>query len=263
MFHLYLRMIARFWKLCIARETQYRANFITIAFVGLMETVITILPMMLVFSYADDVVGWGAGEALALVGLFRIAISLYALVMGEGVFKLSEDVQKGSLDLILIRPVHAQFYVTFRHVSLGQIANVFTGVAVFIIGLSQASMSWTPKGALQAAILFSCGMILLGAAISAGSYIAFRATTIEGLPMVLQDVAEMGRYPISFYPGAVRVFLTGVMPVAFVTTFPIDALRGSVGWEMCAIAVAFATFALMGLRWWWNNSVRHYASASS
>lgn len=81
--------------------------------------------------------------------------------------------------------------------------------------------------------------------------------------MVLQDVAEMGRYPISFYPGAVRVFLTGVMPVAFVTTFPIDALRGSVGWEMCAIAVAFATFALMGLRWWWNNSVRHYASASS
>lgn len=263
MFRLYLRMIARFWKLCIARETQYRGNFISIAFVGLMETVITILPMMLVYSYADELAGWGAGETLALVGLFRIAISLYALLMGEGLFKLSEDIQRGNLDLVLIRPVHAQFYITFRHISFAQIANVLIGIIVFVIGLSQASMSWTVAGALQAVILFGCGMILMGVAISAGSYIAFRTTTIEGLPMVLQDIAEMGRYPISFYPMAVRVFLTGVMPVAFVTTFPIDALRGSVGWEMCAIAVTFATIALMGLRWWWNNSVRHYASASS
>ncbi len=263
MFRLYLRMIARFWKLCIARETHYRANFFTIAFVGLMETVITVLPMVLVYSYADEVAGWSAGEALALVGLFRIAISLYALVAGEGVFKLSEDVERGNLDLILIRPIHAQFYVTFRHVSIAQIANVLIGIAVFIIGLSQASMTWTLEGAFQAAILFGCGMVLLIGAISAGSYIAFRATTIEGLPMVLQDVAEMGRYPISFYPGAVRVFLSGVMPVAFVTTFPIDALRGSVGWEMCAVGIAFAAAALFGLRWWWNNSVGHYASASS
>lgn len=263
MFRLYLRMIARFWKLCIARETHYRANFITIAFVGLMETVVTILPMVLVYSYADDVAGWGAGEALALVGLFRIAISLYALIVGEGIFKLSEDVQSGNLDLILVRPIHAQFYITFRHVSFGQIANVLVGIGVFGIGLSQASIRWTLEGVLQAAIVFGCGLILLGVAISAGSYIAFRATTIEGLPMVLQDIAEMGRYPISFYPVAARVFLTGVMPVAFVTTFPIEALRGTFGWEMCAIAIAFATVAFTGLRWWWNNSVRHYASASS
>lgn len=249
--------------MAIARETQYRANFIALAVVGIVETIVTVLPMLLLFGFTDVLSGWTQSEAIALVGLYRIAISFYEMVAGNGVLKLSSDVNSGDLDLLLIRPVNAQFLVTFRYVSLFQIVNVMIGLLVFGIGISQSTVAFGWQSLLQTLMIYSSGLVLLGSIVSAGAYIAFRATTVEQLPWAVMDIAQMGQYPISFYPGPVRSVLTIIVPVAFVTTFPMDALRGSVGWGMCAIAVAFAGAALMGLRWWWNNSVRHYASASS
>lgn len=263
MVRIYLRMIGHFWRLCIARETHYRANFIALAWVAVVETLMTILPMLLIFSYAGEISGWSRAESLALVGLFRTALAIHELLTSGGAYRLSSDIQRGDLDLILIRPVNAQFYVTFRYVSLPNLANVVIGALVFAIGISQSAITVTVTGAVQATVMFVCGLLLFSAAILGGNYIAFRATTIEGLSWMLQDVAAMGRYPISFYPLAVRLFLTAIMPVAFVTVFPINALRGSLGWGMVALSVAFAALAIIALRLWWNNSVRHYSSASS
>lgn len=263
MLKIYLKMIGHFWRLCIARETHYRANFIALAGVAAVQTVMTILPMLLVYSYADTVSGWSQAESLALVGLFQAALAIHELVGSGGAYRLSADIQRGDLDLILIRPVNAQFYVTFRYVSLPNLANVVVGALVFAIGISRSDMPISLSGIVQAAVVFMCGLVLFSAVILGGNYIAFRATTIEGLNWMLQDVAAMGRYPISFYPLAVRFFLTGIMPVAFVTVLPIDALRGSLGWDTCALAIAFVVLAVLLLRWWWDNSVRHYSSASS
>lgn len=260
---MYLRILLRYWKLAIARETQYRANFVALGAVGIVETLVTVLPMLLLFGFTDVLEGWTRGEAIALVGLYRTAISLYELFAGNGVLRLSSDVESGNLDLLLIRPVHAQFLVTFRYVSLFQIVNVLIGLLVFAIGIfaSSVSLAWQPI--LQTIVIFVSGLVLLGSVVSAGAYIAFRATTVEQLPWAVLDIAQMGQYPVSFYPGPVRSVLTMVVPVAFVTTMPMDALRGSLGWEIGAVALAFAAAALIALRWWWNNSVRHYASASS
>lgn len=259
----YLKLMRRFWQLAIARETQYRANFFALGFVGIVETIVTVLPMLLVFSFTDSLAGWSRGETIALVGLYRTAISLYQLIAGGGVFKLSQDVNQGSLDLLLIRPVNTQFLVTFRYVSLFQVINVGIGMLVFAIGISQANTSMAWQSVTQSLVIFACGLVLLTSVISAGAYIAFRAVTVEQLPWAVMDIAQMGQYPISFYPPAVRSVLTVVMPVAFVTTFPIHALRGTAGWGLCALAITFAVFALVTVRWWWGNSVRHYASASS
>lgn len=263
MIRIYLKMIGHFWRLAVARETHYRANFLTLAVVAVVETALTILPMLLVYSFANEVSGWSRAESIALVGLFRTALAIHELVASGGAYRLSHDIENGDLDLILIRPVSAQFYAAFRFVSLPHLVNLVIGVLVFVVGIAQANLSLSLSGAVQAIIVFVCGLVLFNTAILGGSYIAFRATTVEGLNWMLQDVAEMGRYPISFYPRAVQVFLTGVMPVAFVSTFPIDALRASLGWGIVAIAVAFSALAIIALRWWWDNSVRHYASASS
>lgn len=263
MFRIYIKMIGHFWRLAVARETHYRANFFALGIVAIVETAMTILPMLLVYSFASDVSGWSRAESIALVGLFRMALAIHELAASGGAYRLSHDIESGDLDLILIRPISAQFYTAFRFISLPHLVNLIIGSLVFVVGMIQSNIAPSITGAVQAIIVFVCGVVLFNAAILGGSYIAFRATTVDGLNFMLQDVADMGRYPISFYPRAVQIFLTGVMPVAFVTTLPIDALRGSLGWGMVAIAIAFAAAAIAALRWWWGNSVGHYASASS
>jgi ABC-2 type transport system permease protein len=263
MLNTYLRLLRHFWRLNISREAQYRANFIALGVVGIIEAIITVLPMMLLYSFTDELDGWSRGESIALVGLFRTAMAIYLLMAGSGLNMLSQAVRTGELDLLLIRPVNAQFMVTFRYVSLPQLVNVVIGMLIFGIGVSQSGLSFEISHIVVFLTVFVAGLILLTAAISAGSYLAFRATTVEGLPWLMHDFASMGQYPISFYPVGVRVFLTAVVPVAFVTVIPINVLRGTGGWETGLVAIAFAVGAVFTLRWWWNNSVRHYASASS
>lgn len=260
---MYLRLLRRYWQLALARETQYRANFIALGLVGIVETIVTVLPMLLLFSFTDTLEGWNRGETIALVGLFRMALALHGLLVDGGLSQFSGDVNRGNLDLLLIRPVNTQFLVTFRYVSLFQLVNVAIGLLLFGIGVAQAGLHIGWQAAVQAVIVFGCGLVLLTAIVSAGTYIAFRATTVEQINWAVLDIAHMGQYPISFYPSAVRMVLTAIVPVAFVTTIPVDALRGAAGWGMTGVAVVFATVAVMALRWWWENSVREYASASS
>lgn len=260
---MYLRLLRRYWQLAIARETQYRANFVALGIVGIVETIVTVMPMLLLFSFTDVLDGWTRGETVALAGLFRTAFAIHGLVVDGGLSQLSGDVNEGKLDLLLIRPVNAQFLVTFRYVSLFQLVNVAIGLLLFGIGMTQAGITPGWQMILQTVVIFTCGLVLLTGIVSACVYIAFRATTVEQVNWAVLDVALMGQYPISFYPSAVRFALTAIVPVAFVTTVPMDALRGFTGWDTVLLTVAFTALVVQLVRWWWNNSVRHYASASS
>jgi len=73
----------------------------------------------------------------------------------------------------------------------------------------------------------------------------------------------MGKFPVDIFKGFFRIILIYVVPVAYIATFPVEALLGKVGWERIipAIFLAVGTFALS--QWFWNFALRHYSSASS
>ncbi len=80
---------------------------------------------------------------------------------------------------------------------------------------------------------------------------------------VLRGLLEAGRFPIVAYPLAYRVFLTFVIPVAFLTTVPAQALLGRVEWIWVWGSIALAIALLQLSRWFWRFALRFYTSASS
>jgi ABC-2 type transport system permease protein len=80
---------------------------------------------------------------------------------------------------------------------------------------------------------------------------------------VLRSALVAGRYPISAYPAALRTFFTVVLPVAFLTTVPAEAIlgTGSARWLLASLLVAAAALAFS--RWFWGFALRFYTSASS
>lgn len=260
---LYLKLLRRYLSLAIARETQYRANLFALIFVGVVEAFVTVMPMLLLFSFTDSLDGWTRGETIALAGFFRIGLALYAMVADGGIARLSDDINHGHLDLLLMRPVNTQFLVTFRFFSLYQVVSMMIGGIIIATGIAESGVAITLESLLKTTVILACGVALVTVAISAGAYIAFRATTVEELPWAVVDIIHMGQYPISFYPGPVRLVLTMIVPVAFITTVPMDALRGMAGIDTVLLTIGFTAVAIALLHWWWNNSVRHYASAGS
>ncbi len=86
---------------------------------------------------------------------------------------------------------------------------------------------------------------------------------IDNITEVFYAFYEAGRYPVTIYRGAVRVLLTFVVPIAFVTTFPASALLGRIDQATTLIGLALAVGLTVGSNRFWNFAVRHYSSASS
>jgi ABC-2 type transport system permease protein len=80
---------------------------------------------------------------------------------------------------------------------------------------------------------------------------------------VLRATLTAGRYPISAYPETLRVLFTMVIPVAFLTTVPAEAILGrpSWAWLLAGGGMALGFFSLS--RWFWKLALRSYTSASS
>jgi ABC-2 type transport system permease protein len=80
---------------------------------------------------------------------------------------------------------------------------------------------------------------------------------------VIWGLVEAGRFPVSFYRGWVAFALTAVVPVAFLTTFPAQALLGRLDGWVAALAIGVAAASFVLARACWRFALRHYSGASS
>jgi ABC-2 type transport system permease protein len=93
--------------------------------------------------------------------------------------------------------------------------------------------------------------------------LSFWFVRVENILVVFQSMYEAGRWPISLYPGWLRYGLTFIIPVAFATTVPAEALTGRLTWVTLVIAVALAVVLFMLSRLCWRAGLRHYSGASA
>jgi ABC-2 type transport system permease protein len=266
MFHAvrrHFRLWRRFAAQSLVREMHFRTQFITQIVVGVVQLVLSLVPVLLLFSYTDEVNGWSGGEVIALGGIYQIVFALLAIAIETNMGRISGYIRQGELDLILVRPVSSQFYVMLRWLQPGEVFTGLTGVGVVIIGLARAGASPTMVEIVQATILIGCGAILLACCWAAAVFVAFWITTVGPMEMVFRDFLEAGKYPVAFYPFAIRLFLVAILPVGFATTFPTEALVGEGSWTIVQLGIALCAVALYGLRAYWRFAVRFYASASS
>lgn len=259
----HLRLWRRFAAQSLVRDMHFRAQFITQIVVGVVQLVLSLVPVLLLFRYTNEVNGWSVGEVIALGGVYQVVFAILAITVETNMARFSWGIREGDLDLVLVRPASAQFYVMLHRLQIAEIFTAFTGIGVVVIGLARSGAAPSVLEVIQAIVLIACGVVLIACCWAAAVFVAFWITTIGPVVMVFRDFLQAGKYPVAFYPTAIRVFLVGVLPIGFATTFPTSALLGEGSWMTLMLGVAFCALALYGLRAYWRFAVRFYSSASS
>ena len=80
---------------------------------------------------------------------------------------------------------------------------------------------------------------------------------------VLRALLAAGRYPISAYPVILRFIFTLVLPVAFLTTFPAEAILGELKFNILFFGLILSSLFFIFSRLFWKFALQHYTSASS
>jgi ABC-2 type transport system permease protein len=93
--------------------------------------------------------------------------------------------------------------------------------------------------------------------------LAFWFVRMDNALIVFPSFWEAGRWPVDVYPGWLRGILTFLVPVAFATTVPAEALTGQVQPTTFLAALVAAVGLLVVSRLVRLRGLRRYAGASA
>jgi len=259
----YLRLFAAFFRVSVLGEVAYRANFIIQLFQSLLSLGISLIGLAVIFSYTDSLGGWRPDEVLALVGVYFLVGGIIGLLIQPGMEDFIESVRNGTLDFDLTKPEDAQFLVSIQRADIWRLIDIILGLVVLGIALVRMGER---VGAGEAAVFIL--MLIAGGVIIYSfwlilSTLSFWFVRVENILVVFQSMYEAGRWPISLYPGWLRYGLTFIIPVAFATTVPAEALTGRLTWVTLTIAVALAVVIFLLSRFFWRAGLRHYSGTSA
>lgn len=259
----YLRLFAVFFRISVLSEMAYRANFFVQLFQSVVELATALTGLAVVFSHTETLGGWRPDEVLALVGVYFLVGGVIGLVIQPGMAQLIDAVRQGTLDFTLIKPQDAQLLVSIRSVRIWKLFDIGLGFAVLATALLRLGEHVSAGQAVTFAGMLLCGTVIVYSFWLMLATLSFWFVRVENILVVFQSMYEAGRWPISLYPGWLRFALTFLVPVAFATTVPAEALTGRLATPTLLWAVALAVAMLVVSRLFWRRGLRRYAGASA
>lgn len=259
----YLRLLRIFYRYSLLHELEYRVNFLANALLSLFWVTWAVLGITVLFLHTDKLGEWSYPEVLMVAALFTLFNGLMDALWRPNVKAVISQVHTGSFDFVLTKPVNAQFMASLRNIVIWRFGDVLVGIGLIIYALSllRITPGLTQIGAFI--IMLVAGCIIVYSVWIMMVSLAFWFVKIENITEVFSAFYEAGRYPVTIYPGIVRGILTFVVPIAFVTTFPVSALLGKLDWSIMGIGIFLAIAFFLVSNRVWTFALAHYTSASS
>jgi ABC-2 type transport system permease protein len=258
-----LKLIGVFLKVNLQIALAYRADTVVNILLNLMWLAWELLGLRIIFSNTETLAGWGPGELIALLGVFRLVNLLMAAVIWPATEKFNTSVRDGSLDYTLLQPANSLFLVTISRIVVWRVWDLALAVALIVIGVRVAGGAPTPLHLIYFMVLAACGTLVIYSLWIVLIALTFWFVKFDNNVTILQALMDSGRYPVAVYPPWLRLIVTYLVPIAIATTVPMQGLRGDLGaWQVLLfIGIAGASFWIATRVW--SAGVKQYSGASS
>src|SRR5207247_9364660 len=98
--HSAFRILRAFWRLNLAEELQYRANFIASVLGTVFNMATALLTLSLFFHQTTTLGGWDYWEIVVLLGVFSALTGVIEAVVRPGIGQVGGEVRGGGLELV-------------------------------------------------------------------------------------------------------------------------------------------------------------------
>ncbi|BAZ45665.1 hypothetical protein NIES4102_26910 [Chondrocystis sp. NIES-4102] len=257
----YLKILRLFWSTAIAAELEYRLNFLLATITSIANLVGSLFGLFLFYRTGYTFQGWNWQEATIVLGLFTLLQGFSATFLVPNLNSIVKQVEEGTLDFVLLKPISSQFWLSTKTISPWGLPDLFFGMVLIIYAGTKLGLTWYNYVASIIPLCF--GILILYSLWFVLGATSIWFVKVYNVTEVLRGLLEAGRYPMSAYPAIYRIFFTFVVPVAFLTTVPAQAMldRSEITWFFGAAVLAILLFGFSIL--FWRFALRFYTSASS
>lgn len=257
----YWQVLKLFWSTSIAAELEYRLNFVIAALSSLGSFAGSLFSLYLFYRTGYTFAGWSWQDAMIVLGVFTFLQGFSSAFLIPNLNRIVEQVEQGTLDFVLLKPISSQFWLSTKVLSPWGFPDMVVGLGIiFFYGWS---LQIPLTAYLVSSLALAFAMIILYSIWFILGATSIWFVRIYNVTEVLRGLMEAGRYPMAAYPALYRVFFTFIVPVAFLTTVPAEALLGKAPWSWIGGAGLLAIALLIFSHRFWQFALRFYTSASS
>lgn len=258
-----LKLLSSFLKVNIQMSLAYRADTIVNILLNLMWLGWELLSLNIIFSNTTTIGGWGFGELIALLGVFRLVNTLMIALIWPNTEKFNQSIRDGSMDYTILQPINSLFLVTFSRITVWRIWDLLLAVILIVAGINLAGDIVTPLNILTFILLAISGMVIIYSLWIVLIAMTFWFTKFDNNVTILQALLDAGRYPATVYPAWLRVIVTFIIPIAVATTVPLQALRGELGPDQILLFFVVSIVSFWVASKIWQQGLKRYSGASS
>jgi len=257
----YLKVLRLFWTSAISAELEYRLNFLIAALSSLVNLSGSLFSLFLFYRTGYTFQNWSWEEAMVVLGLFTLLQGFAATFLIPNLNRIVDQVQYGTLDYILLKPISSQFWLSARTISPWGTPDLIFAIA--LISYAGNRLDLNLANYFISIIPITFGLISLYSLWFMLGATSIWFVKIYNVTEVLRGLLDAGRFPIVAYPAVYRFFFTFIIPVAFLTTIPAETMlgRSEVSWILGSGILACFLLILSAL--FWQFALRFYTSASS
>ena len=258
-----LKLLSAFFKVNVQLALAYRADTIVNILLNLMWLGWELLSLNIIFSHTTTLGGWGLGELIALLGVFRLVNTMMIALIWPNTEKFNQSIRDGSMDYTILQPVNTMFLVTFSRITVWRIWDLLLAIVLIVIGINMSGDIVTPLQILTFILLATSGMIVIYSLWIVLIALTFWFTKFDNNVTILHALLDAGRYPATVYPAWLQVIVTFIIPIAVATTIPLQALRGALSLNQVVLYFFIGIISFLVASRVWKVGLKQYSGASS
>lgn len=258
----YLRLVRIFVLTSISAQLEYRVNFVVNLCTSIATATGAVFGLVVLYGNGQPLGGWSYREALIVVGLYTFVQGYIGSFLAPNLNAIGEAIRTGTMDFNLLKPIDAQFLVSTRNINLFRLTDIVVGIGLIIwalLGLAETTVG----GVAISLVLMVAALAIVYAIWFLLTTTAFWFVKVANLTDMFNGLFRAGQIPITAYSGWIRAIFTFVVPIAFITTVPAEAMIGRASLSSALGALAIACILLVASRLFWQYAIRSYTSASS
>jgi ABC-2 type transport system permease protein len=256
-------LLSTFIKVNLQIALAYRIDTAVNILINAMWLGWELLSLSIIFNNTQTLGGWGPGELVALLGVFRLVNMMMAALIWPATERFNASVRDGSLDYTLLQPFSSLFLVTFSRIVVWRVWDLALGIILVIVGISMSGSGALPLNLVAFMLLLGSGMLVIYSLWIVLIAATFWFVKFDNNVTILQALLDSGRYPVTIYPPWLRLIVTFVVPIAVATTVPLQGLRGDLVFNQVALFLGVGAASFLVATQVWKAGVKRYSGASS
>ena len=251
-----------FWRLLqqsLRSAMSYRSDFLILLAVSLLTQFMGVIFIASLYQRIPQIQGWTLWEVLFVYAASHFAQGV-STILFDGMWNLSDQVNRGDFDRVLLRPLSPVVQVASSKVGFTGFGYVTTGAVILVLALGHLEIPLSLARAFLFALLIACAVLVLAAIkLAACSISLWTHSPGNAAAFLVHSLSALTHFPITIYPIAIQGMITFAIPFAFVSYYPsLPVLRpASSLWLVAATIAATAVSVAIALAIF-RRGVRNY-----